>query len=354
MVWNTQNSKSLLSHPDARFCPRMSFSSNGLFFACATIELDIYLWKESPSGYTLHGIFVSSAVYPNPLLSPNGESIIAFGGCTIQLWHTKNLTTTPSTISTWPPQHNEYFVLDFSPNGALAAVVRESENLVTVIELKSGTPQLIIDTNMEVYGLRVTGNTIVVLGKWKVITWNLPVGDCVPDARASIKDSTQTINLSSQPQGHVGIGLISPNAQHVAFAIHSLLYIYSASTGECLGHYKTDRNMPWFTPDSHSVWWVSSSGEADLEVWTITEDGTRLVFGGPAVDPEHPPGGYPWVSSCGYQTTNDGWVLGPDGKRLLMLPPPWKSQGKCQVWNGPFLALLYSTLPEPIILELDL
>ena len=354
LVWDTRNPKSLLSHTEIKCNAKMSFSSDGRFFACSTDEPEIYLWKESPTGYTLHGTVVSSAGGSTPFLSPDGESIVAFElqDRTIQPWHTKNFTTPSSTLSTRAPQYTTNFILDFSPDGALAVVAGWGDNVVTVLDLKSSVPQLIIDTTMGVYGLRVTRNTVVILGEGMMVTWNLPVGDCVPNARASTKDSTRTTNLSSWPEGDVIAASISPDVQHVAFTTFGLLlYIYSASTGECLGHSSTGGIVPWFTPDGRGVWCAAGSGIAEL--WTITENGPRRMFEVPAVDLEYPPEGYPWRSSRGYQTTSDGWVLGPDGKRLLMLPPPWQSYPVQRVWNGRFLALLDGILSEPVILELD-
>ena len=71
------------------------------------------------------------------------------------------------------------------------------------------------------------------------------------------------------------------------------------------------------------------------------------------VDIEHPPEGYPWASSRGYRVTNDWWILDPDGKRLLMLPPHWQSYAVHRVWKGKFLALLHGGLSEPVILEME-
>jgi len=68
---------------------------------------------------------------------------------------------------------------------------------------------------------------------------------------------------------------------------------------------------------------------------------------------DHPPEGFPWRSSCGYQVTGDWWVLGPGGKRLLMLPPPWQSFAVRRVWKGQFLALLHGGLSEAVILNLN-
>ena len=101
LVWDAQNSRFLLERADAKFGPSMSFSSDGRFFACSTAGSNVYLWKESPDGYILHGILASNAGYgPTPLLAPNGKSIVTFGGRTIKSWRTRSITVPPSTIST--------------------------------------------------------------------------------------------------------------------------------------------------------------------------------------------------------------------------------------------------------------
>ena len=348
LAWDVRNSRYLLDCADAKFHPRMSFSSDGRFFACSTTGSDIYLWKESLASYMLHGTFTFSVNCPNPLLARNGKSIVAFGddSRTIQLWHTESFITPPSNILIRTPQLTEDFILDFSSDGTSAVVARRVESTVTVLSLGSGVPRLTIDANMGVYGLGVIGNTVVILGDWKVITWNLP-GDCVPGARVGLEDSSRTINLGNSPHIATTSASISPDSRHIALIDLMDLYIYSASTGELLWTKRASGHMPRFSPDGRDVWCAVGSGEA--EVWNV---GSGHKVPGPSVDIEHPPEGYPWGSSCGYRVTDDWWVLGPDGERLLMLPPTWHPHPIQRIWKGKFLALLHCELSEPVILEL--
>ena len=356
LVRDVQNSATLLSHTDTCCCPEMSFSSNGRFFACSTTGYEIHLWKESPTGYVLHGTLVSSTGNPSLLLSPNGESIVTFGERTIRLWHTKSFTAPPSSALTQNHQRTGDFILDFSPDMTSAVVARREDNVATVLDLKSGAPQLTIEAGTSIYGLRVIQDSVVVVGDGKVITWNLPAGDRIPNARVNVDNSTWAINFNSPGKSKVFTTSICSDLRHVALVTYAYpgfrrLYIYSASAGKYLGHQITEGNTPLFAPGGRSVWCAAGTGKA--EVWLVTWHEPTLAPGVSYVDIEHPPEGYPWGSSRGYRATNDGWVLGPDGKRLLMLPPPWRSFALRRVWNGQFLALLHGALSEPVILELD-
>jgi hypothetical protein len=368
LLWDVQNSKCLLHYADNGICfLETSFSSNGHFFTCSTPRSGIYLWKESPTGYVLHGILPSKAFCPNSLPSPNGGSVAIFYDRTIQLWHTNGFSTSPSNVLTQDPQLQD-FLLDFSPDGTLAVVTKKYNKTVTVLNLKSSTPQLTIDTRVEVYGLRVIGNTVAVIGRdtgtvtgcKKVITWNLPVEGCISNTRVDFKDSSWTISLKDDFHEGVVLGAsISPGSQYIAITTTSSfsrtplgfsdLYIYHAPTGACIWNYHANRECtPWFTPDGQNIWFANANGEAD--VWRIGGQSVLECLEH-TVDIEHPPEGYPWASSQGYQVTDDWWILGPDGKRLLMLPPPWQSYAVQRVWNRQFLALLHKGLSEPVILE---
>ena len=355
LVWDVQNSRYLLDPMGTEFSSKMSFSSDGRFFTCATKGSNVYLWMEASAGYILHRIFVPNAEYPTPLLARNGESILAFRGCTIQLWHTKSLTTPHPSILTQAPRRDDRFIVEFSSDEMFAVVAERRDNTVTVLNLKSGVPQLTIDTSMKVCGLGVIGNTAVVIGDQKVIAWDLPAGNCPPHGRVGLERSSWTINLDHKYK-HIFIvrnASISSNSHHIALGSEGGVTIFNGSTGEFVG----DKSLVLvpdnfrLSPDGRDIWFVYSNGRAS--VWRVGSGQEGMKNLNLKVGIEDPPEGYPWGSSRGYRITDDWWVLAPDGRRLLMLPPPWQSYAMYRIWKGRFLALLHGGLSEPVILELE-
>jgi len=357
LVWSTRNHKCLLNWRNEWFDGRsLSFSSDGRFLACSESGTMVYIWKESPAGYSLHETLAVNARYPNPLLSQNGELMVVLGDRTIRLWRTNYFTPSPFR----DPQRALNFILDFSPDGVFAAYEVEDERVV-VVNLNSGVQQLTIDTDMQVYGLRVIGNAVFVAGRCEAIAWDLPAEDSVPSLVGREGSSRVASFDDSLHEGPISVS-ISPDFRHVAviwedFDDVKLDVRRMTTAGEPTDRAinvngEPDGHTAWFTPDGRDVWCVQDSGRA--ETWRLSERSSRWWFPQEhTVDIEHPPEGYPWGSSCGYQVTNDWWILDPDGKRLLMLPPPWRSiDAVRRVWKGQFLALLHIGLSEPVILEL--
>ena len=368
LIWSAQDSKLLLDCTDPVDCDNkmwMSFSADGHFFACGiivpeTTGPEIYLWKESPTGYVLHQKLLPNTGAFKPLISPNGEYIIGFGTTAIQLWHTTDSTTSPPTDSCRVSQRT--FILGFSPDGTSAAVTRMGEKVVKVLDLKSGNLQLVIDMGVKVYGLRMGENTIVIVGEGRIVTWNLPGGDCIPNLQVNTNDSVQTTRFN-----HPRISTItkrpaisvSPNLHHVAIVElgegedSSHLHLYDVSTGQRLGSVLTDcGDTPWFTLDGGEIWCVTASNTADR--WKIVKESrsgtTKLEH---AASVTHPPDGFPWNPSNGYEVMFDRWLLHPSGGRLLWLPSHWQLFEWQRMWDGQYLALLHDGLPDALILELE-
>lgn len=360
-IWNTQDSKFLLDSTDAKWPRQMSLSTNGHFFACGTNGPEFYVWKESPTGYILHQKLTSSTMTSKPLISPNGESIIAFGDSVIQLWCTMDSTASVSTMTQAPQRSKKHFTLGFSPDGTLAAITRVGDETVTILDLRSGISQLIIDVGIKVYGLGVSGSTIIVVGEGMIVTWNLPTGNYVPNLRMNVDDSIQTTIFNYSPFPTLAPRptiSVSPDLHYIAIVegygqIDSYLYLYDVHTGQCLASVPTvSETSPWFTMDGHQVWCVTDSGEAEL--WGIVKYSTSDVTELEHLDSTtHPPDNFPWQLPHNYSIMDNQWILTSGGKRLLWLPPHWRSDGWNRMWSRQFLALLDHGLPDPVIVKLE-
>ena len=351
LVWDAWNSKFLLNFKASDQPMGLSFSSDGRFFTYLIRGGEIHLWKESPTGYVLHRKLAPSIdrdFSAELLLSPNGESIITSDYST-QLWRTTDpITSLPATQLA----KRTDFILGFSPGRSLAATARLEDNTATVIDLKSGNPQLIIDTGMEICGLGVTENAVIVVGGGKTVAWDLPTGDCGSDARANIHDSVRTVvfDCPVPPPKRLRSASISPDFDYVITQGSGRdLDLYEMSTGKHLtGITSKHLSIPRFTRDGREVWSYPREG------WKIIKDETSDVIGlEPLGSNADPSGGFPWKSSHGHHVTDDGWILDSRKKRVMWLPHRWRILGRDRIWDGRFLGLLDGGLPEPVIIELD-
>ncbi|KAF9645712.1 hypothetical protein BDM02DRAFT_3203014 [Thelephora ganbajun] len=357
-VWDARHSKFLLDE-DTIQPDWVSFSSDGRFFMYREGYSEIYLWKESLTGYILHRKLNCETGVSRSLISPNGESIFAFSSQTIQLWRTMD-----STAASPRKQSHERLMVEFSPDETLATVTRLKDRAIAVLDLESGDPLSVIDTGIEVHGQRVTGSTVVAVGYEKVVTWNLPARDHVLNPKAGVKNSIRVETISRPATAFLPFlkfASISPNLHSITTVMDSmfghdpLLYLHDVPTGKWLEPVSMrgeGYGRPWFTSDGREVWYVTDHGEANG--LAVVEDSKSGVIKLEYLEPtRQPPNTPPWLSSRGYQIMDDGWILGIGGKRLLRLPPHWRSLDANRMWSGRFLALSHSALPEAVILELE-
>ena len=316
-----------------------------------------YLWTKSPDGYLPHQKLISSTERVNPVVSPNRESIISFGGPMLQLWHTKSSTHSSSSISTQASQHTEGALLEISPNESLVAVAQQLGNTATVLNVRSGNPLVVIDTSTRICGMRITESTIII-GDGKIITWDLPAGDGVFNVRRNINDSVQTTLFEHSEAIENLHASISPDLNYIAFGsierTEEDLCLYDMYSGKLFAATGSDGDgyLPGFTLDGHEVWCATPSGKVDW--WAIVkDDGSNIIRLESLRKAKEPLNGFPWHSSCGYQVTDDGWILNPSGKQLLWLPHHWRSMMTERRWSGKCFTVLHSGLPEAIILDLE-
>ena len=356
-VWDAKAAKLLLKSELPSFTypahlPIGSFSSDGRFFVHADVDGAARVWKESPAGYVLHQKlqFITSNLSIQPHLSPSGESIfISPDRRAFHLWHTRDQVPSLPSVSAGDA-HGNNFTLTFSPDERFAAFARRGEHIVTIFDPLTGDLQLTVNTNMGVVCLGMTGSALIVVGGEKIVTWDLPGGDCAFDA--STKDSVQTTILHLTRDTPT-CGSISPDFSRIAVLSgpnqQTHLQLYDMSTGRCLTSTPVVHTR-WvgFTWDGYEVWTASYHLD-HMEGWEIVEYGPTLLWLSGGI--VRPSGVLTWESRGGYEVTADGWVLNATRKRLLWLPHRWRSDWDHRTWSGRFLGLLQSELSEIVILE---
>ena len=352
VVWDGQHDKTLLDSVENPLS--LAFSSSGKFLACGTQGVEFYLWKESPDGYIFHQKFSHGVIQVIPLISPNEESIISYSIKTVRLLYITNSPTSLTSVSTQTAQRHDFHI-SFSHDGSLVAVAERLNSTVTILDTKSGTPWLTINADTKICGLRITGDKIIVIGDKKFFTWGLPAMNSACSVMG-ISDSVQTTTFQHPAAIDKLYASISPNLNY--FAIGSLqgsedLCVYSADTGKELADATSSGFSPGFTPDSHGVWLSTRDGKVDE--WSIIEEGgpgiIKLQKSGGSTKPQS---GFPWLSPCGHQIADDGWIVSSSGKRLLWLPSHWRPATITQsVWSKDFLAVWHVDLLVPIIFKIE-
>ena len=341
LVLDAQASKILLSLPNSNRAWRITCSSGGRFFACSVPGSGVHLWKDSPTGYELRGRLPSSSLSSTPLLSPDGESIVVISDSMVRLWPTKNFPNTPSDTVVEAGKIDG-FSLEFLPNRSLAAFSRRGDDTVTVLDFRSGAPQLTINAGMKVRGLGVMEDSIVAIGDKGATTWKLPGGRLLSEATMNVADSTQSIEFYPNYNEHLKVeaGFLSPDSRYIIVKEKAGEHlIIRATDGELIYGATLMENTLRPIPDGRTV---GCSKEDQY-------DAADALMGVP-VDPKRGNHGCPWKSPD-YEVLDDGWVQGPSKERLLILPPLWRSHRGQRAWNGRFLTLLHGALPEPVILE---
>ena len=338
-----------------------SFSPDGYFFGCITYHHELHIWKESPIGYILHQKHTISltSLCGSLIFSPNRESVILSLANTVQLWST-NDEIIPSSLLDENDRPSS--TLAFSPNETFVALTTMEGKTVTIINLQSGDLQLVIDTGMdEIRCLGVTESMVVVANTEKIISWNIPVGDCTSDTRANISDSAQTIMLNypalpDNEERRWCLMSMSPSLHQIVititYTVHAYLYLYDVPTGKYLGCTTTQNLLsPWsfFTQDGCEIWYPSMSPKIGWKIIGDSKSGTVELE--PTESVEYPLKIFPWHSLYGYEVKNNEWIVSPSQKHLLWLPHPWRSSCGNRKWSGKFLCLAHCELPQAIILE---
>jgi len=270
------------------------FSSDGSLFTASTMD-HVHLWKYTDGRYTPWREFPSrDSLYGLPQFSPTSSSILVRCKRLLRVWR---LDVPPSPLSSHGPQFAA-----LSHSGTHIATASDRSGTVAIANLLSPIPSQSIDTGLEIRGLALTGNVLLVVGTGQTMGWlltedgtvdggfgNRRAGPCNSIWTASM-DQWRPTDLRFLVEGQIGV--IGSNS--------NTPYIYHTRTGEAIDAFL----LPFYGVGDWSGLATKFQGSHRVHYHDL--DGHNCPVEGS------------WQVSR--TTMQEGWVRDPAGKHRLWLP----------------------------------
>jgi len=296
-ISDVRSSENLL-HTEGHFSSQC-FSSDGSLFAASKGYI-VSVWKYDSGHYTLYGKyqFQSSCYSPLQLSPTPSSSILGYSENTLEVLRLYELATAPETL-------REQYV-GLSRSGTRVATAHETGRIVTTTDILAQTPPQFIDTGMEIEGLFLTGNVLLVKGSEQAVAWLLTeeglVDGVTGDRRVSRGNSIWTTPCSSgsgvQVKGQIGVIRLGDRDADE-------LQVYRTDTGEVLHPTQELRGIR-DTYNKHE--YVLNH----LYLHNLSECNAPLEEM--------------------WQTSLEGWVKDAGGKHRLWIPVEWRSDRDPEGW----------------------
>ena len=367
IILNVRNSETLLSAQVAHQPPYIlgNFSPDGCFFACGALGNRVYVWKNTPAGYILWSVLQSRLPFIGFSFSPTTTLILTWGSEGIQLLHLGNPVSSlsPNKVELLP---GEDHLVACSADGKHIAIAQQKGRVITLLNPILGTPLGSIDTDMQIWDIKIIDNAVFAVDRYKLVRWNLELEGVAYgafDARkatvlktlaiSTISDAIEHMKLSNDCSQIAFTGCEGPDAEIGSY------FLYDVESQET---FSSSLEMDiaagiWFSPDGHQLWvdcidgglypvrpsylLCSKIAGKHLEYETVQQlkdDWLSITY---------------FCSLHGYKVGSESrWVERTSDRKILWLPPSWRIKDMFGMsWDGNFLALVGGSHPGPIVIE---
>ena len=369
IVLDVQGSKILLKTRGAQVNDVVPpcFSADGNFVACITSENRLCVWQNKPTGYVLWCSLRARLPFSSFSWSPTSVSIICWGLYGIQVLHLGNPLSPISPNESEPSNKGGNHLVAYSADKAHIAIAKQFCHVVTVLDSLSGTPQQVINTDMQIKDTKIFDNTIIVIDGDKLVSWGLEKAGVV---HCGYSDE-RVINESLIIEPYAKCLKLSHDCSQIAYTKNEMLCIYNIQTQKTL-KYSIQFDSFQFSPSGHELWAISYEFLSLSFRKLGTEDkwSKRLLFKGGRPEEERPLSRDEWLlsqleapedewewmnlfSCYGYCIEwGSEWITNSRGSKVLWLPPVWRTKDWEEVrWDDNFLAFLGHGHPKPMIIE---
>ena len=286
LVLDIRNSGRLLD--ETEHFSAHSFSPDGGFFAASQVST-VHIWKYDGSSYVAWRKLSTPGNAYSLLFSPTSSSVLGIFNDILKVWHLDDLSI-PST-----PRWERFGT--FPRSGAYLVTTSGRGNTITVTNVLSQTPSQLIDPGVEICGLGLTGNVLLVEGSKAVVAWLLTeeglVNGVFGNRIAGRGDSIWTVPMPKA---------FSAKGETAVITSGDTPHAYNTRTGETL-------NVSQAAPDWSS--WRSCSLNG---IQSHLYDG--LIGDAPPRNDWNP-----------LRNVRKGWVEDRGGRHLMWLPVEWRAMG---------------------------
>jgi len=335
--------------------PPGQFSPDGSFLACETLDHNIFIWRNTPTGYVPWSTLQPRLPFDEFSFSPTANSVLTWGPEGIEVLHPENSATSPFSNKTNTPHRGKHLVA-YSADGTHIAMARQEGGVVTVLNSLSGALLQSIHVSMHIQAIGIVGDTILLAGGDRLTTWDLGTGE-----GAAFSGSHDITAISSYMDWADRLALSNDHSQF-AFAKGAVVVLYSMTAQAIVTKHRVDQTVLdiQFSQDGHSLY-VHSFDEPGrfghttvlLTTFEMARDGCSASVTKVHLEDRESHNRFT-IPSCGYHITESKWVMDSGGCKHLWLPPNWRSKWGLGVRiKGNFLSLVGSHHQEPIIIKLQ-